>query len=197
MWFFPSRAGQWPTRQSPWAQWARALWSPARDLRASPAGFRLPGGRSLPAHSIPAWRAAPVLGHAVGQPAVAGPELKAWRAHLDLRPESDGRDSAGPGPRREHRPGRTEPVELVDSMEVPGRFFQWIPKCLDCVWNVFSCRLEHLHCDTGISHWRRALQILCTPSHTVPHQEKHPSGERFDLRKRVRNRNAGTGAGQL
>jgi hypothetical protein len=42
---------------------------------------------------------------------------------------------------------------------------------------------EHLCFDTGITHKRLGLQMLCTPSHTVPHQDQHPSGERLFVRK--------------
>jgi len=37
-------------------------------------------------------------------------------------------------------------------MGVPGQFCPWIPKYWDCVWSVFSCRLEHLLLVTGIPH---------------------------------------------
>ena len=36
--------------------------------------------------------------------------------------------------------------------------------------------------DTRIPHFPTPLQIVCTASHTVPNQKRHPSGERFWVR---------------
>jgi len=64
-------------------------------------------------------------------------------------------------------------------MEVPGQSCLWIPKYLVYVWSVFSCRLQHLRDVTRIPYLVSVLQMVCTPSHTVPYQQRHPSGERF------------------
>jgi hypothetical protein len=73
------------------------------------------------------------------------------------------------------------PAGAVDLKEFPGRFCLWIPKDWQYVSNVFSCRLKHLRCDTGIPYLRRVLQMLCTPSHTVPHREGQTSVVRLSV----------------
>jgi hypothetical protein len=64
-------------------------------------------------------------------------------------------------------------------MGVPGRFCRWILRYLVRVWSVFSCCCSSLLkavSSTRIPYSASALQILCTPSHTVPLREHHPYG---------------------
>ncbi len=177
MWFCLSRVGRWPGLRAPWEPDQPAQrWVVGRRHAASRAEFPLQAGPTLAAHSTPGARADPAGWMYADDAAAHSPGEASFLAASTHR-----RDSGGQ-------------AERVDLMGVPGRFCLWIPKYLDCVWSVFSCRLEHLLMDTGITHLRWALQMLCTPSHTVPHQEKHPSGERFYLRKRQADREAGTSA---
>jgi hypothetical protein len=45
------------------------------------------------------------------------------------------------------------------------------------VSNVFSCCLQTLHRNTRIPYLPWALQMLCKPSHTFQHPERHTNVE--------------------
>ena len=76
---------------------------------------------------------------------------------------------------------KTAPVEPVDSTGVPGRSCPWIPIGWERVSNVFSFRLQHLRCTTGIPHHPRALQIVCNTSQTIVCPNRQTSVERFSF----------------
>ncbi len=87
------------------------------------------------------------------------------------RPRCAGRSVRGCATRAESSRIKRHQRSAVDSMGVPDRSCLWILKYLGRVWSVFSCclQLQQLRTDTGIPYFaERALQIVCTPSHTVP-----------------------------
>ncbi len=47
-------------------------------------------------------------------------------------------------PLRVGHPNKAAPKGAADSMGVPGLSCLWILKYLRCVWDVFSCRFQHL-----------------------------------------------------
>jgi hypothetical protein len=159
------------------AESARRHPAQAAPRRAYRAEFPARSGLHRPTHSNPAWWAAPVL------PAIrllgAVPSWQAANHPVQNQPDAVlpivARRAAAHGVARppEPRPDRAAPAAAVDSKGVPGRFCRWIRKCWECVSNVFSCRLQLIRTDNGIPYFPRVLQMVCTPSHTFPHRERH------------------------
>jgi hypothetical protein len=77
-----------------------------------------------------------------------------------------------------HHPDKRAPTEPADSRAVPGRSCLSTPTDWERVSSVFSFRLQHLHCITGIPHNPRALQIVCNASQTIVSQTHSTSVER-------------------
>ena len=151
MWFFPNLAGRWRARQS--------LWAPVASVRvrrqapmAFRAVFRVRSGQNRRAHSTPGER--PGRGAAYASMQAAGIAARDGNSRDGHSGEEDS-GAVGTQGTPGDLPGRTEPTELVDSMEVPGRSCLWIPMYWERVWNVFSCRLEHLRSDIRIIQYPR------------------------------------------
>ncbi len=140
------------------------LQPPAEAARATRAAFPVPGDPARRAHPKPAVQA-----DRVGWAAAAAPELVVPEPVVPAAgsPLAVVRVAVAPVAPSWARPDRAAPAGAVDSRGVPGRSCLWIPKYWEYVSNVFSCHLQHLHCDIGIPYFCRVLQMLCTSSHTV------------------------------
>jgi len=145
--------------------------APAEAPRPTPAASPAQIARNQPARSIPAWQAVP------GPQAGASPPV-VFPGSSDL-----GAAAAVPEPRR----GRTEPAELVDSMGVPGQSCLWIPRYSGVSRTSSHAAFNKCLLLTGY-HTPNVAAMLCTPSHTVPYQERHTIREGVSAKKRERTR---------